>query len=41
VGGNGGNGLLTVRTFSDYLKFGVLLQEGANLLPGEQLVIND
>jgi len=38
---NSGKGLLTVRTFSYDLKLWVPLQEGPDLLPGEQFVIND
>jgi hypothetical protein len=38
---NSGNGLFAVRAFSYDLKIWVLLQEGPDLLPGVQFVVND
>lgn len=38
---DGGNSLLAVRALCDDLEFRMILQEGANFLPGEQFVIND
>ena len=38
---DGGNRLLAVRALRDDLEFRVILQEGANLLPREQFVVNN